>query len=219
MPGGVKAPASVLRAFLAGRGDVSRAADANGWTALHLVCYLPFEGSEECLDLILKSGGDVGAKTVEGLVPLHLACCDGRVGTILRLLAQGARVNSRSSDRQTPLMYAAKSGNEHAVALLIERGANMDDQCAAGKSALHYAATAGSHHVAEALLKRGARPDLRDVEGKTAADRASENERHDLADYLRGLAARAPTGADAHPARSPKAIPPHTGRPYSRRAR
>ena len=121
MAGKNRAPAAVLRAFLAGQGDVSRAKDANGWTSLHLVCYLPFEGSEECLDVILGNGGDVAAQTVEGLTPLHLACCDGQCGAVSKLLARGARIDARSADRQTPLMFAAKLGHDQ-VSVFLSRG-------------------------------------------------------------------------------------------------
>ena len=119
MAGKNRAPAAVLRAFLAGQGDVSRAKDANGWTSLHLVCYLPFSGSEECLDVILGNGGDVAAQTIEGLTPLHLACCDGQCGAVSKLLARGARIDARSADRQTPLMFAAKLGHDQVSILLF----------------------------------------------------------------------------------------------------
>lgn len=58
------------------------------------VCHLPFVGSEQCLDWLLRHNADVNAMASDGLMPIHLAAADGAVTTIQKLLRHGASPDS-----------------------------------------------------------------------------------------------------------------------------
>ena len=109
---------------------------------------------------------------------LHVACSEGHLDVVTRLVEAGADVHSVGKEGLTPLSLAAFSGNRDLVNYLMSRGAEIDICVAAqlgdfdkvkqfvdndaeavhtrgpeGARPLHYAATA---EIAELLIQRGA---------------------------------------------------------------
>ena len=88
-----------LRAALAAGADPN-AADADGYTALHLACM--FAGAAGCVRALLEAGADPNAETGEGLRPLHLAAENFCADSCLALLAAGAGPFDRGRRGLTP---------------------------------------------------------------------------------------------------------------------
>ena len=58
------------------------------------------------IDLLLECGADVDASTKDGATPLWIACRNGYLDTVVRLLAHGADVTKATNDGITPLVIA-----------------------------------------------------------------------------------------------------------------
>jgi ankyrin repeat protein len=101
---------------------------------------------------------------------LLVACRDGGLDEVKKLIAQGADVNVKESDMGiAPLMNASwKADNADVIALLIRRGASVNAADSDGKTALMRAAAVGSVPNLTILLKHGARVEACDKDGETA---------------------------------------------------
>jgi hypothetical protein len=75
----------------------------------------------------------------EGNTHLHLACEQGNVQQIQKLIEDGAAIEARNNDGQTPLLTACAYGNLAAVVTLIELGATIDSKNNFGSTSLHNA--------------------------------------------------------------------------------
>lgn len=133
------------------------------------------------VELLLRKGAPVNAKTQEGSTPLHIAI--GSNPDLVRLLIKyGANPNVATHDGMTPLMRAASIGDRELVEILLSAGADPDAQtfvaplekrkcssfiergyslfrkCDAPLTALVIAAERGHYEVVELLLQHGADP-------------------------------------------------------------
>ncbi|KAF1980250.1 ankyrin, partial [Bimuria novae-zelandiae CBS 107.79] len=110
---------SVLRHLLDTGANV-QAEDNSGHTALQF-----WARQLALVELLLKRGALVNAKTLEGITPLACAYSSD----IVRVLLQyGADPNIPSSDGCTPLMTAARRGDSEVVEMLLADGADPNAQ-------------------------------------------------------------------------------------------
>ncbi|KAL1592372.1 hypothetical protein SLS60_011451 [Paraconiothyrium brasiliense] len=132
------------------------------------------------VELLLKKGAPVNAKTREDRTPLHVINSNPSLARLL--LMYGADPNVATIDGLTPLMQAAAQGDSRLVEILLAAGADADaqlnvaplkerrcssfierdswtfHQCDAPLTALTLAAERGHYEVVELLLKYGADP-------------------------------------------------------------
>ncbi|USP75865.1 ankyrin repeat and protein kinase domain containing protein 1 [Curvularia clavata] len=87
-------------------------------TALHLAVT---HGRDDIIELLIKYGADIMAKSDGSWTPLHNACEQGSVKVVRTLLAAGADVNSKLLNGMTPLHVAAQAGHLDVVNCLLER--------------------------------------------------------------------------------------------------
>jgi uncharacterized protein len=96
---------------------------------------------------------------VDGRTTLMLACFEGDLAVVRRLLAGGADVNAQDRDGDTALMFAAFRGHAAVVRLLLEHGADLDAKARNGWTAKR-AAQSGPHpqvvEVIRTFEQRGA---------------------------------------------------------------
>lgn len=110
------------------------AVDNDGYTPLHRACY---NNDLELVDILLRHGADVAAKTEYEWQPLHCACHWNHFECAARLLQYGADVNAKSDGGnrlynlmfcllnclyctgQTPLHIAASHGSSYETVQLL----------------------------------------------------------------------------------------------------
>ena len=159
------APADVADAAMRGdraaiRAAVARKADLNvpqvdGSTALH---WAVERDDVEMVDLLIRGGARVTAKTREGVTPLQLAATNGSAAMIDRLLKAGAQVNEPlTAVRDTALMMAARTGTAAAIRVLLEAGADINaKETWGGTTSLMWAVSQGHAEAARMLIAAGA---------------------------------------------------------------
>ncbi|HEY6507681.1 MAG TPA: ankyrin repeat domain-containing protein [Vicinamibacterales bacterium] len=143
-----------LRAALARKADVN-VAQVDGSTALH---WAVERDDIEIVDLLLRSGARVAARTREGVTPLRLAAINGSAPMLDRLLKAGADPNAAlTSGGDTALMMAARTGKPDAIRVLSEAGANVNAaERWGGTTPLMWAVSEGHDEAASALIALGA---------------------------------------------------------------
>jgi ankyrin repeat protein len=147
-----------LRTVLAAEPALVRAHAHDGWTLLHLAAFF---GHGDAVDLLLRAGADVRARSTNALAntALHAALAGrGDVRIAASLLARGAEVDATAGSRWTPLHLAANRGDLTLVEMLLARGADATALTEDGKTPLRIAEARADAREARADA-RGARAD------------------------------------------------------------
>ena len=100
--------------------------------------FYKFEHPKEVVELLLRHGADVNAKTNKGVTPLHIAVLSN-IEIIEMLIRYGADVNAVDGEGNTPLHYAFLDPCVEVVKLLLEKGADPTIRNGEGISALDIA--------------------------------------------------------------------------------
>ncbi len=118
--------------------DLVRTPTADGFYAQHLAAFF---ARVNALDLLLRSGADPNAKTLDEmeLHPLNSAVAGGSLECVRLLLDACARVDAAAAAGFTPLMGAAGNGHEKIIELLLAHGARPHRKCDKGLTAADYA--------------------------------------------------------------------------------
>ena len=143
-----------VRAALARKADVN-VAQVDGTTALH---WAVEQDDLEIVDLLLRAGARVSARTREGVTPLQLAAINGSAPMLDRLLKAGADPNAALTPAgDTALMMAARTGKTDAIRVLAEAGANVNAKEGwGGTTPLMWAVSEGHGEAAKVLIAAGA---------------------------------------------------------------
>lgn len=102
--------------------------DEQGWTLLH---WSAWRGAQKTADWLLRSGACVGARSINGMTPLHLVS-DSQMTEIL--LEFGADVAARTLMGSTPLHHAATNAGRdtRVISTLVNSGADIAARCRNG---------------------------------------------------------------------------------------
>jgi len=109
----------------------------------------------------------------KGETQLHVACINGDVGAVERLLSSGHSTNVRDHCGWSPLHEAANHGYVDIAELLLKHDANIDDPGGAsckGVTPLHDAACCGHFSMMRLLMQHGASLTLKTHDGDTVLD-------------------------------------------------
>lgn len=109
----------------------------------------------------------------KGETRLHVACINGDIGTVERLLSAGHPTNVRDHCGWSPLHEAANHGHVEIVEVLLKHDANVNDPGGAsckGVTPLHDAASCGHFSVMQLLMEHGANLTLKTHDGDTVLD-------------------------------------------------
>ncbi|XP_011172842.2 tonsoku-like protein [Solenopsis invicta] len=109
----------------------------------------------------------------KGETQLHVACINGDVAAVERLLSSGHSVNVRDHCGWSPLHEAANHGYVEIAELLLKHGAEINDpggMSCQGVTPLHDAASCGHFSMMELLLQRGADVTRTTRDGDTVLD-------------------------------------------------
>ncbi|KAF4553918.1 Ankyrin repeat-containing protein 26 [Elsinoe fawcettii] len=111
----------------------------------------------EIIDMLMRSGANLDARTGKGLTPLHSACFAGSVEAAGLLLNHGADIEAVTQLGRTSLHVAAAQAHVDVVHLLIDRKANLEaQQPKSGTTPLLRAIATNSLEAVTCLLVRGA---------------------------------------------------------------
>ncbi|CAG0911339.1 unnamed protein product, partial [Cyprideis torosa] len=148
------------------------AENKNKWRPLHVAC---FSGHTPCVDLLLRAGADINARTRHGLTPLHYCSEGGHSAVVLLLLGRGAEVDRREEMGMTPLYLACSEGHVSVARELVAHGADVNARDRGGCTPL-IGASYGGHVETVEFLVREAKADLEgreNIGGRTALSRAA----------------------------------------------
>jgi F-box protein 11 len=137
--------------------------DASGCSPLHIACDHGHVRAVQCLlvngfnPAIINSDGEsplqvAHRKGFTNIPPifatargdLHVACANGDLDLVTKLLDDGADVNDKNSMGVTPLHASAFAGNLKLAQLLISRGADQMQGDESEMAPIHYAAAEGA---------------------------------------------------------------------------
>eukprot|EP01084_Bolivina_argentea_P028957 53782_1 len=112
-----------LKEFLeSGGGKAIRKTDPKfNATLLH---WAALRNQVDCVEICIRAGADLEAKTNTNGTPLMWACMEGSSRAVTTLLRRGADVNSVTTSLATPMHHAASYGHAEVVSILLAHGAN-----------------------------------------------------------------------------------------------
>lgn len=147
-----------------------------GHFAIHAAA---FAGARKAMEVILKSGEEVGHTTTGHInyldksnsSPLHLAVRGGNIDTIRLCIAAGGKIDQQQNDKSTPLHLACTQGATEVVKLMlcsidqVEDVLNLTD--GAHQTPLHRATIFDHTELVEYLISLGADLNSVDCKGNT----------------------------------------------------
>jgi ankyrin repeat protein len=119
-----------------------------------------YEGDEDTVLRLLRTGASPEAVDAEGQTVLYLAAVSDAPTVVRLLLAAGADPDRLSSGADAPLCGATCGGHTAVVRALLSAGATPDLEEEYGFRALTWAVQRGHAEIVRALLAAGASPDL-----------------------------------------------------------
>ncbi|XP_067675003.1 uncharacterized protein [Haliotis asinina] len=149
--------------------------DSCGWTPLH---YISWVGNRKIIDILIKFKADVNAQCkesslkpksplklksgkkpneTEGMTALHLACHQGHVGVVKKLMdVDNIDINISDVFGKSALYIASKRGRSQVVKILLEKRADTSLATTDCRTAVYAASKKGHAPVIELLCKSGA---------------------------------------------------------------
>jgi len=109
-------------------------------------------GETEHVQILLRSGANIHARTSTGQSLLHVAAIHGHIAITGILLTRIKYDADFDDEGLTPLLYAALHGNHRVVKLLIEYGHSIYDIASSGLTSLHAAVYSRDHRTLDLLL-------------------------------------------------------------------
>jgi ankyrin len=157
--------AEFVSALIQAGADPDRADAIEERRPLHLAAEV--SDDPRVIEMLLKAGATIDARTKKGLTPLHFSALNGNQRISEVLVAIGADVNASSQEGFTPVYLAASKGNSGLVRSLIRSGARIDAITRHGFAAIHAAVNSKSLDTVEILLRAGADPNVIPSNGET----------------------------------------------------
>ena len=130
--------------------DINLPNEENYWTALHLATS---NGKVDVVNLLLRNGAKVNAKTKDGMTALHIAAKNGNKQIIEILLKKGIEIDLQDIEGSTALHIAISNGLEDIVDLLLTNGADINCKNKQSRSALDIATEENQKKIVELLKK------------------------------------------------------------------
>lgn len=172
--------------------------EADSRTVLHAAAQA---GRVEVVQLLIKKGANVNARTSKGCTPLHLAAGYGHAPAAAALLECGASLDATDDQGWTPLHHAARGGRTALIRLLLDAGASINALSTDLETPLHCACVSRICWAVEELLARGAAVDKQDIKGRTPVHISASDGFLNIVQLL--LDAKAPVDARDADGRTP----------------
>jgi ankyrin repeat protein len=157
-----------------------------GWTPLHRAAQF---GHRDIVDFLISKGGNLEARTDQGITPLYAAIIGQKSEVVKQLIHKGADVFAARNDGETMLHIAAAMGQKDIVEMLILKGLKVDVKRRYGITPLHLASVFGHKTTVEALISNRADIDRKNDNGSTALHLASAARETQIVALLKGKGA------------------------------
>jgi ankyrin repeat protein len=109
--------------------EIVNCTNSDGFTPLHLAAS---EGHAPLIEILMKFGAQVEARTNNFRTPLHIACLRGNLTVIQALVQHGADINAKDIDGNTPCHFTSEYGHRYCLKFLLTRSpylfANNNDE-------------------------------------------------------------------------------------------
>ncbi|GFT56280.1 hypothetical protein NPIL_467881, partial [Nephila pilipes] len=167
--------------FFLDRNIVDACVVLGGLTSLHIAAET---GCLEVVNLLLKNGADINAKTDKQATALHLASLNGHIDIVKALIMIGAEINVHSHDGGTPLHNAVENGHENVVEILLEHGAKINVVYDNNLAPINFAAKYGYFGIIKTLIKFKANINNSTKSGETPLLMAAKNGHLEIVKFL-----------------------------------
>jgi len=139
--------------------------------------FVPISVDDRILDLLLKAGVNLKARTASGKTPLHIAVEERRKIFIEKILLAGAVLEVKDNKGKTPLAAAVMREKTGIVKLLLKHGANLEAQDKYGRTPLFYAVMNNDYNTIRLLMNEGANVHAKDKKGASILQLAKKNKK------------------------------------------
>ena len=160
--------------------SLREASDKEGFRPVHLAASLNLTAF---LNVLVKSGSDIEARSNWGGTPLHAAVYSNSLDSVRALLSLFAKITVVDRNGMTPLHWAAKLDHIEALDILLEAGAESS-YAGNGDFPIHTAARQGNVGAVEAFLRRGTDIEVKTSTGETMLHVAMISKQLKLAETL-----------------------------------
>jgi ankyrin repeat protein len=112
---------------------------AKSYSEFDVVILFSFQGSEQCLELLVRHFGPlvVNLRDHRGRTPLHVAAFHNNLDCMQLLLSHGASVEARDITGKTPLLLAAYSGQCNAIGECSDHCLHSNGHCTGDSNRIH----------------------------------------------------------------------------------
>ena len=98
--------------------EIVNCTNSDGFTPLHLAAC---EGHSGPIDILIKFGAQIDARTNNYRTPLHIACIRGNLSVIQSLVKFGADINAKDMDGNTPCHFCSEYGHRICLRYLLSK--------------------------------------------------------------------------------------------------
>ncbi|KAF4470475.1 ankyrin repeat [Fusarium albosuccineum] len=180
---GPKAPTDELEpGILLDQGADVDQTDEDDWTSLHFAAQ--FSTSWEVLDMLLKAGANVAARSNRGSTALHCAARAPNPEAVRFLVSRGFSTEARTNQGRFALHSAAEEGCSESIRILLDANADMECEDQDGWTPLHFASSGGHLEAVQLLIDRGAIVSSRSHHSRTPLHVAAHQGRSDIVKHL-----------------------------------
>jgi ankyrin repeat protein len=97
------------------------------------------EGHAPLIEILIKFGGQVDARTNNFRTPLHIACLRGNLSVLQALVQHGADINAKDIDGNTPCHFTSEYGHRYCLKFLLTKQPSLFSNNNEDKSAIDVA--------------------------------------------------------------------------------
>ncbi|XP_025073907.1 L-asparaginase isoform X2 [Pogonomyrmex barbatus] len=119
------------------------------------------------LESLRGYGADISQANADGRTALHIACCEGDLKVVRRLLKMGANVHIKDRFDRTPLTDAIEYDRHEIIRVLLQCGAHLHGEAMMIGEKMCAAATIGNTKRLQSYLLAGADLSQKNISGRT----------------------------------------------------
>lgn len=136
------------------------------------------------LESLKGYGADISQANADGRTALHIACCEGDMKVVQRLLKMGANVHIKDRFDRTPLTDAIEYDRHEIIRVLLQCGAHLHGDAVRIGERMCSAAITGNTKRLQSYLLAGADLSQKDFSGRTPLHFAALHDHVEVIEFL-----------------------------------